>query len=91
MICIPKLALEIRDISLLALLLSPRLDDIPQDVMLYVFGRWCLAVKKMGNLSSKLTKSHVEVHLFGMNGTCFRGGGVTSYVEMYQSYPGTVF
>ncbi len=28
MICIPKLALEIRDISLLALLLSPRLDDM---------------------------------------------------------------
>ncbi len=28
MICIPKLALEIQDISLLALLLSPRLDDI---------------------------------------------------------------
>jgi hypothetical protein len=27
MICIPKLALEIRDILLLALLLSPRLDD----------------------------------------------------------------
>jgi hypothetical protein len=28
MICIPKLALEIRDISLLALLLLPRLDDM---------------------------------------------------------------
>jgi hypothetical protein len=28
MICIPKLALEIRDILLLALLLLPRLDDI---------------------------------------------------------------
>jgi hypothetical protein len=27
-----------------------------------------LAVKKMDNLSSKLTKPHVEVHLFGMNG-----------------------
>ena len=27
MICIPKLALEIRDISLLVLLLLPRLDD----------------------------------------------------------------
>jgi hypothetical protein len=42
MICIPKLALEIQDISLLALLLLPRLDAIPQDVTLYVFGRWCL-------------------------------------------------
>ncbi len=31
MICIPKLALEMRDISLLALLLSPRLDDISTD------------------------------------------------------------
>ncbi len=28
MICIPKLVLEIRDISLLVLLLLPRLDDI---------------------------------------------------------------
>ncbi len=35
MICILKLALEIRDISLLALLLSPRLDDIsPADSLM---------------------------------------------------------
>jgi hypothetical protein len=45
MICIPKLALEIQDISLLALLLSPRLDDtIPWE---------CLCVDLIGPYTLK--------------------------------------
>ncbi len=47
MICIPKLALEIQDISLLALLLSPRLV-VDDNNVLYVF-------LKLGGLAVNFT------------------------------------